>query len=549
MSVATWLQTLWTGGGAQTPTVYKGAIDGNFAVAKRLAAAFATHEQSTPNMTVRVDAGPLFDGVTLTEVAAQSTGTITAPVTNPRIDRVVIDNTTGGVSVVAGTEAASPVAPAIPAGKSPNCQVLLATSSTTITNSMITDERDLSKLGLAGALVKQTYTAFTTGGTSTAFTLTPTPAITGLTAGQRFRVKFHATAGAAPTLAVSGQAATALKVYDSIGAKVAASATTIIANMLADVEHDGVDYVILDQLPSVSAGAIISIADKTAAYTLVNGDNGKLITCSGTFTVSIAAVAGLDANWSCWVQNRGTGTITVDPNASELIQFPGGTNAGQTTMTLPYSGSNTGPYNVSAVLLARNAAGTGFVVVATSEAHGVEKFTASGTWTCPAGVTTAFATGIGGGGGSNAVAGSASGVYTGGAGSGAPANRVRLAVVPGTAYTITIGAGGTYANSGGTTSFGALLSLAGGSPAEAVDGGRGGTPGTGGGYGQNGGFGVVAGNGGDGGFGGCGRGGNSTEFGQAAAANTGAGAGGSGQGAGSAGSAGAGGSGFLTVEW
>lgn len=96
----------------------------------------------------------------------------------------------------------------------------------------------------------QTATAFTTGGTSTAFTLTPTPAITSLVAGQRFRVKFNATAGAAPTLAISGLAATALKLYDSAGAKIAASSTSIIANMLTDVEYDGTNYVILDPLPS-----------------------------------------------------------------------------------------------------------------------------------------------------------------------------------------------------------------------------------------------------------------------------------------------------------
>src|SRR5262249_5348570 len=94
-------------------------------------------------MTVRLDAGHLWDGTTLTEVAAQSCALITAPVGNPRIDRIVIDKTTGAVSVVGGTPAGSPAAPAIPAGKIPVAQVLLATTSTTITNSMITDERAL----------------------------------------------------------------------------------------------------------------------------------------------------------------------------------------------------------------------------------------------------------------------------------------------------------------------------------------------------------------------------------------------------------------------
>jgi len=54
---------------------------------------------------------------------------------------------------------------------------------------------------IAKSLAEQTHTAFTTAGTATAFTLTPTLPITALAAGQRYRVKFHVTAGAAPTLA------------------------------------------------------------------------------------------------------------------------------------------------------------------------------------------------------------------------------------------------------------------------------------------------------------------------------------------------------------
>lgn len=127
---------------AQTGTAYKTALDNAIKVAKRLNIAFAPHEQSTPNMTVRLDAGFIFTSAgALTEVAAQSSATITAPVTNPRIDRIVIDKVTGAVSVVAGTEAASPTPPAIPTGKLPVAQVLLQTSTTTITNQIITDER------------------------------------------------------------------------------------------------------------------------------------------------------------------------------------------------------------------------------------------------------------------------------------------------------------------------------------------------------------------------------------------------------------------------
>lgn len=137
MTAATFVQPNRT---TDSGSVYPANIDAAIRVLARLGQAFAPHEQSTPDMTVRVDAGFLFDGA-MSEIAAQSTGTLVAPVSNPRIDRVVIDPTTGAVSVVTGTEAASPAAPAVPEGLLPLCQVLLATSTTAIANSIITDER------------------------------------------------------------------------------------------------------------------------------------------------------------------------------------------------------------------------------------------------------------------------------------------------------------------------------------------------------------------------------------------------------------------------
>ncbi len=90
----------------------------------------------------------------------------------------------------------------------------------------------------------QLATAFTTGGTSTAFTLTPTPAIAANTTNQLFRVKFHAAAGATPTLAVSGLTALNLKYKDSTGTKKAITATQVPINWISDVENDGTDWVV-----------------------------------------------------------------------------------------------------------------------------------------------------------------------------------------------------------------------------------------------------------------------------------------------------------------
>ncbi len=149
---------------AQTAAAYKTNIDAGFAVADRISWAFAPHEQDVgspqPDMTVRLEAGAVFDGTTLTEVAAQSTGAITAPTTDPRIDRVVIDDATGAVSVITGSEAPSPSPPAITTGKIPICQVALVVSQTTILNADITDERPIARNSGGGGFESGTLMLF-----------------------------------------------------------------------------------------------------------------------------------------------------------------------------------------------------------------------------------------------------------------------------------------------------------------------------------------------------------------------------------------------------
>ena len=93
----------------------------------------------------------------------------------------------------------------------------------------------------------------TTGGTTTAYTLTTTGAAA-LATGERFRVKFNATAGATPTLNRDSKGAKSLKYYDSTGAKTACTASNIVANLITDVVYDGTDYVVLDPAGVSGAG-------------------------------------------------------------------------------------------------------------------------------------------------------------------------------------------------------------------------------------------------------------------------------------------------------
>lgn len=139
MSVKTPVLTNYS---SQTGEVRDASIDANFNVADRIAWPFAPHEQLTPDMTVKLEAGYISAvGELPLEVAAQSTGIITPPSANPRRDIVYIDAADGTVGVVTGEEDANPVDPEIPEGKVAVARINLSTSQTVITNEDIDDLR------------------------------------------------------------------------------------------------------------------------------------------------------------------------------------------------------------------------------------------------------------------------------------------------------------------------------------------------------------------------------------------------------------------------
>lgn len=173
---------------------------------------------------------------------------------------------------------------------------------------------------------------------------------------------------------------------------------------------------------------IAATVDKTAAYTVAAGDRGKLINCStGTFSLSLLAVATAGAGFCLAVRNSGTGVITVDPDTTEHID-------GATTITLGAGesclvvcdgaawktvGRTVVPeYGVLLGMYARTTSGSGL------------------TATRPAGATRAHIIVQGGGGGS-----------TGGAGGYAEA----VKTVTGD-LTVTVGGGGSAGGGGGGTS-------------------------------------------------------------------------------------------------
>jgi len=139
MTVSTFTQPDQTDGGS----TYKNAIDAATSVMSRQAAAFAGHQQTVADLTVRVDAGSILDiaAGTITEIAADDTAGLTAPVGDLRKDIVYIDEVTGAVGVATGAEAGSPVDPSIPAGKIPIVRINWTVAMAEITNDDLDDIR------------------------------------------------------------------------------------------------------------------------------------------------------------------------------------------------------------------------------------------------------------------------------------------------------------------------------------------------------------------------------------------------------------------------
>lgn len=69
--------------------------------------------------------------------------------------------------------------------------------------------------------------------------------------------------------------------------------------------------------PTISVdGTVQAISTKTGAYTATSGD--EVLLCNGTFSLTLPAAAS-NTRRRYSVRNTGAGTVTIDPNAAELI--------------------------------------------------------------------------------------------------------------------------------------------------------------------------------------------------------------------------------------
>jgi hypothetical protein len=215
------------------------------------------------------------------------------------------------------------------------------------------------------------------------------------------------------------------------------------------------------------------INDITAGYTALVADKGYVIMiAAGTGTLAFTAAATLGAAWFCYVQNLGTGDVTLNPDGADLIDglaswvlYPGG------TILVQCNGSN-----LRSLLLSPMR----------------KVFTANGTLTKPGVGTWADIEGWGSGG-----AGARGGAGNGGAGGGGGSYKsVRLPLTAlGATESVTVGAAPAGHTTGTTGSGAAGNNTTLGSLFTAYAGGGGGLSGTRGGGGGGGGLASIGGTG------------------------------------------------------
>lgn len=114
----------------------------------------------------------------------------------------------------------------------------------------VADARTALAVPSKGEIQAQTLTAYATGGTGSAFTLTPVPALTAYADKQRFVAVLSADPSGSPTMNWNALGAKNFKYYDSNGSKQFVTTGQAKSGYPCDVMYDGTDIVLLNPLPS-----------------------------------------------------------------------------------------------------------------------------------------------------------------------------------------------------------------------------------------------------------------------------------------------------------
>lgn len=174
----------------------------------------------------------------------------------------------------------------------------------------------------ASSIQNQTWVAFTTGGTSTAYTLTPSPAISAYTAGQSFFVTFNAASGASPTLQISGVASPPNLVYQQADGTFAnIGAGQIPINHRSRVTLLSATQAWVEELPYVLFrgyidGLTLSTAGSSTTMTIAAGQASD-----STNAVMMSLSASLSKTTSAWAVGSGNGGLDTGTIANSTWYY------------------------------------------------------------------------------------------------------------------------------------------------------------------------------------------------------------------------------------
>ena len=299
-----------------------------------------------------------------------------------------------------------------------------------------------------------------TTGTATAYVYAANQTLTAYADGLTLGVDFHVACGASPTINVDALGAQSLVYPDGT----ALAAGDISTGQKGIIKYDGTNF----QFVSVSSPQVSrsSVQDQDFVYAADTGAaNAYVITLSPAVT---AYAAGQRFSFKATNANTAASTLNVNALGVKNIYRHDSLSA-LTGGEIVVNGIYEVTYD-----------GTQFLLHNPATNVDVQTFTASGTWTKPAGATRILVQARGGGGsGGSGTAGQGGN----GGGGGAYNEHWFDASATGATETITIGGGGAAVgsgvngNAGGDTTFGSLFTVyggAGGGNTSGVGGGGGG---------------------------------------------------------------------------